>query len=150
MFSRPLLFHISWLYYCIKSSASINNQSTQNDNDFNTNLPRFMHQDKYESYYKARSPRCSWKFAIICANHYRPVGSSQTFNRIPLISYKQRNLYWRYYYNIKSILGIRGVHGSVQFGLDSKNQPNRITLILWNINRTGPKTGSNRTENRFG
>jgi hypothetical protein len=30
----------------------------------------------------------------------------------------------------------------VWFGLDSKNQPNRITLILWNINRTGPKTGS--------
>lgn len=105
VFSRPLLFHISWLYYCIKSSPSINNQSTENDNDFNTNLPRFMHQDKYESYYKARSPRCSWKFAIICANHYRPVGSSQTFNRIPLISYKQRNLYWRYY-NIKSILGM--------------------------------------------
>jgi hypothetical protein len=24
----------------------------------------------------------------------------------------------------------RGVHGSVRFGLDSKNQPNRITLIL--------------------
>ena len=39
----------------------------------------------------------------------------------------------------------RGVHGSVRFGLDLKNQPNRITLILWNINRTGPKTGSNQT-----
>ena len=39
----------------------------------------------------------------------------------------------------------RGVHGSVWFGLDSKNQPNRILVFLVNINRTGPETGSNRT-----
>jgi len=51
---------------------------------------------------------------------------------------------WFYEYYEGSTV-VRGVHGSVRFGLDSKNQPNRITLILWNINRTGPKTGSNRT-----
>jgi len=39
----------------------------------------------------------------------------------------------------------RGVHGSVRFGLDSKNQPNRISVFLININRTGPETGSNQT-----
>jgi hypothetical protein len=30
----------------------------------------------------------------------------------------------------------RGVHGSVRFVLDSKNQPNRITVFLYKINRT--------------
>ena len=39
----------------------------------------------------------------------------------------------------------RGVHGSVRFGLDSKNQPNRISVCVINSNRTGPETGSNRT-----
>ena len=33
---------------------------------------------------------------------------------------------------------IRGVHGSVRFGLDSKNQPNRITVLLQKMNRTEP------------
>jgi len=41
--------------------------------------------------------------------------------------------------------GSRGVHGSVRFGLDPKNQPNRITVFFLKINRTGPKTSSNRT-----
>jgi len=40
---------------------------------------------------------------------------------------------------------IRGVHSSVRFGLDPKNQPNRITVFLLKINRTRPKTGSNQT-----
>jgi len=40
---------------------------------------------------------------------------------------------------------LRGVHGSVRFGLDSKNQPNRIYVCVINSNRTGPETGSNRT-----
>ena len=40
----------------------------------------------------------------------------------------------------------RGVHGSVRFGLDPKNQPNRITVFLSKINRTGPETGSNRID----
>ena len=39
----------------------------------------------------------------------------------------------------------RGVHGSVRFGLDLKNQPNRVILVLRNINRIEPKSGSNRT-----
>ena len=39
----------------------------------------------------------------------------------------------------------RGVHGSVRFGLDLKNQPNQISVCLINSNRTGPETGSNRT-----
>jgi len=43
------------------------------------------------------------------------------------------------------VVSCRGVHGSVPFGLDSKNQPNRISVFLININRTGPETGSNRT-----
>jgi len=34
---------------------------------------------------------------------------------------------------------------TVRFGLDSKNQPNRISVFLININQTGPETGSNRT-----
>ena len=39
----------------------------------------------------------------------------------------------------------RGVHGSVRFGLGSKNQPNQIIICLEKINRTGPETSSNRT-----
>ena len=43
------------------------------------------------------------------------------------------------------IIKTRGVHGSVRFGLDPKNQPNRITVFLLKINRIGSETGSNRT-----
>jgi hypothetical protein len=43
------------------------------------------------------------------------------------------------------------VHGSVRFSLNHKNQPNLVTQIFKNSNRTEPNSGSNRAGSvRFG
>ena len=39
----------------------------------------------------------------------------------------------------------RGVHGPVRSGFNPKIQPNRKIIVLVNITRTEPRTGSNRT-----
>jgi len=40
---------------------------------------------------------------------------------------------------------IRGVHDPVRSGFNPKIQPNRKIIVLVNITRTEPRTGSNRT-----
>jgi hypothetical protein len=45
-------------------------------------------------------------------------------------------------YDFSTVM-IRHVHGSVRFGLNHKNQPNQVTHIFKNSNRTELDSGSN-------